>query len=131
MTDKPDLVIDETRQQIVIPATALAVPPADGVVTLTFAEAKWFAEEIDFLASLAAAPAAANEDKDKPDGYVVLAKRPRRGNLDGFEYTTAGSIWPEREPVDNHRGWCEDQAAAKPERFAGAYVVAEVREVES
>lgn len=68
-----------------------------------------------------------------PLGYEVVAKRPKRQDPNSFEYTTAGSIWPEREPVDNHRGWCEDAAAADPERYGTGmeYIVAELREVQS
>ncbi|MEV6555893.1 hypothetical protein AB0M22_09265 [Nocardia sp. NPDC051756] len=50
-----------------------------------------------------------------PLGYVVLAKRMTPTIVP--RYTTAGGIWDEREPVDNHRGWCEDSAAADPEKF--------------
>ena len=68
-----------------------------------------------------------------PLGYEVVAKRPKRQDPNAFEYTPAGSIWPEREPVDNHRGWCQDAAAADPERYGTGmeYIVVELREVQS
>lgn len=67
----------------------------------------------------------------QPVGYVVLSKRPRRGQPDEFEYSTAGSIWPELDVVKDHRVYCEDMAEENPQYRAGEYVVAEVREVRS
>lgn len=65
-------------------------------------------------------------------GFIVLSKRPARPDSLNFEYGVAGSIWPDREPVENHRGYCEAKAAEKPGRYRDVtYVVAEVREVES
>jgi len=43
-------------------------------------------------------------------GYVVLAKRENRSNPGQFDYTAAGSIWPDIEPVENHLAYCQDQA---------------------
>lgn len=65
----------------------------------------------------------------EPIGYQVLAKR-KTGQIVP-RYTTAGGIWDEREPVDNHRAYCEDSAAADPERFGDdvEYVVVELRGV--
>jgi hypothetical protein len=65
-----------------------------------------------------------------PVGFVVLAKRPDRHEKDAFRYEVAGSIWPTREPVENHQAYCEGTAAADPERYRGVeYVTGEVREV--
>lgn len=63
----------------------------------------------------------------EPIGYQVLAKRTRTIVP---RYTTAGGIWDEREPVDNHRAYCEDAAAADPERFGYdvEYIVVELQE---
>lgn len=67
-------------------------------------------------------------------GYVVLSKRP--DTKGGYAYDTAGSLWPRLEPVQNHRAWCEDHAAANaaeyPERYGDIeYVVGEIRAVSS
>lgn len=50
-------------------------------------------------------------------GYVTLAKRPARGTQGGYDYQPAGSVWPEREPVENHLAYCQMSAEADPERY--------------
>lgn len=65
---------------------------------------------------------------DQPIGYVVLAKRP--DNQGGFGYEPAGAVWPNIEPVVNHRGWCQAQAAEQPRRYGDVeYVVGVIRVV--
>ena len=46
------------------------------------------------------------------DRYVVLAKRPSEHGPDGFDYQPAGSVWPTREPVENHQAYCQAEAEA-------------------
>mgnify|MGYP007002836920 CR=1 FL=1 len=46
------------------------------------------------------------------DRYVVLAKRPSEYGPDGFDYQPAGSVWPSREPVENHQSYCQAEAEA-------------------
>ena len=66
----------------------------------------------------------------QPLGYVVLAKRPDRGQPARYRLSTAGDIWDDLEPVESHRDYCEDQAATNPRWYRGVeYVIAELREV--
>lgn len=77
------------------------------------------------LADLLDSPVAQRE----PIGYVVLAKRPGRHEPEAYEYATAGSIWPTKDPVENHQAHCEAVAEADPERYGSVeYVIAELRE---
>lgn len=65
----------------------------------------------------------------EPIGYVVVAKRPNRHRLGGFEYGAAGSIWLDREPVENHQAHCEATAEADPERFGVVgYLIVELHQ---
>jgi hypothetical protein len=59
-------------------------------------------------------------------GFVVLAKRPHAQRPDGFDYSTAGLIWPTLEPVKNHHAWCVDAASAAGETGV-EYLIATVQ----
>ena len=48
--------------------------------------------------------------------YIVLAKRPSEQGPDGFDYQPAGSVWPTREPVENHQSYCQAKAEAEADR---------------
>ena len=59
-------------------------------------------------------------------GYVTLVKRENRTG-DGYDYQPAGSMWPDIEPVENHRVFCEMTAEAHLERYGEVeYVIGKV-----
>ena len=59
--------------------------------------------------------------------YVVLAKRPSEYGPDGFDYQPAGSVWPTREPVENHRDHCQACAEASPDKYRNVeYVIGRI-----
>ena len=59
--------------------------------------------------------------------YVVLAKRPSEYGPDGFDYQPAGSVWPTREPVENHRDYCQACAEADRQRYRDVeYVIGRI-----
>ena len=63
-------------------------------------------------------------------GYVVLAKRPDRHNQDQYRYDTAGGVWPDIEPVENHQAYSQMAAEADPNRYGDVeYVIAALTEV--
>ena len=59
--------------------------------------------------------------------YVVLAKRPSEYGPDGFDYQPAGIVWPSREPVENHRDYCQASAEANPDKYRNVeYVIGRI-----
>ena len=62
------------------------------------------------------------------DRYVVLAKRPDSRSPDGFDYQPAGSVWPSREPVENHQCYCQAEAEADRQRYGDVeYVIGRIK----
>ena len=59
--------------------------------------------------------------------YIVLAKRPSKYGPDGFDFQAAGSVWPTREPVENHQAYCQAKAEADRQRYGDAeYVIGRI-----
>ena len=59
--------------------------------------------------------------------YIVLAKRPSEHGPDGFDYQPAGSVWPTREPVENHQDYCQAEAEADRQRYGDVeYVIGRI-----
>ena len=59
--------------------------------------------------------------------YVVLAKRPDSHSPDGFDCQPAGSVWPSREPVENHQSYCQAEAEADRQRYGDVeYVIGRI-----
>ena len=68
---------------------------------------------------------------DEPEilGYTVVAERPGRTDPAEVRREVVGSLWPDRDPAENHQAYCELAAPGGLDAFGKpvTYRVAEIR----